>query len=173
MQVRILSASAFTSETPSDAVAVIAVSDPRSPRSRGDGWGPILNLRFFDSEYGPEDVREAGWSGLREQGLFVPEMGISIRRFIGCDVVRECDSLIVHFDGPQGCALAVGLYVAELLGCALGSTALGEKNSTVYTLLRNPKAFEKVEVKPASTWLGNAMEWALRALRGTRAPRAL
>jgi len=170
MQVRCFTTEALERELPCERVAVVAIADPGSVRRSADQWGPVLNMRFFDLEWDAARVGAEGWRWLEQDGLFVPSMGTPLRRFLDCDVVRECDALWVHCDSG-GRAAAVGRYASERLECELEEGDGFHMNDTVYALLCDPRAFDADSKPTLAPTLFAQIAGAVRQLRGTWASR--
>lgn len=157
---------------PSEEVAVIAIGDVDRPREDLSAWGPSISPRFADADFDAAYIARWGWVGARDAGCFTPELAISIRRFLSCDVVRECKGLFVVCPSGRSRSFAVGLFAEDALRWPLAVPDTSDANATVLQLLRSPRSLETAQSDlgvPARSWWREPFRWVDRvaALRSS------
>lgn len=157
LQVRCVSHSALAEEWPREKSALIVVADPTQSRPPLEGWGPTLMTRFYDREVPEHRVAATGWTQLRDDGYFVPEKAVMLRRWLSCDVVQECEELVVACPNGRSRSISIGRYASGTFGSRLVHENNPAMNLTVYALLRNPQALDPAPPSSGDSGWGNSI----------------
>ncbi len=166
MGVQCFLTAALAHHVPSERVAIVAIADPSATRQSFDGWGPSMVMRFKNEEFDAAYAKSNGWDSVEAEGLFVPRMRVGLRRFLTCDVVRECEDVFVCCDDGAR-SRAVGKFAAGVLGCDLFEKSDVKMNGTVYSLLVDPTAYDlkrRTAAAPQPFWA--PLLWAVRRAAG-------
>lgn len=143
--VRYLSRPAFIELPPSLSTAVISMTEPGEQSHAQGLWGAVLHVQCCDAEYDQAMLdrlyaKRQAFDPIR-RGFPSPQNAIDIIRFIDRIEHLALTELLVHCHSGRRRSAAVAKYVAERYALPFDHS-YEDYNKTVYTLLRDPDAFE-------------------------------